>query len=144
MPQERFRIHRPRYVIALGGWQCHGCGRHFPDTIPAAVCTVCSSNMEAGRKVKRCSRCWKRHEEHMFEVDRYPDEPSAFSSREQPAPPARPTLAAQGARRGRPVSPQKAREILQHGEVRGHRLTPRQRRFFGAIASGQPLRRRRR
>ena len=35
----------------------------------------------------------------------------------------------------------KAREILHHGEVRGHKLTARQRRFMGARASGQPVRR---
>lgn len=31
----------------------------------------------------------------------------------------------------RPVSRGKAREILHHGEVHGHPLTDKQRRFFG-------------
>lgn len=35
----------------------------------------------------------------------------------------------------------KAREILHHGEVRGHRLTEKQRRFMGVKASGQPVKR---
>ncbi len=35
-----------------------------------------------------------------------------------------------------PVSDEKAREILRHGEVHGHPLTERQRKFFGAIAGG--------
>lgn len=35
------------------------------------------------------------------------------------------------------LSPRKAREILRHGSVRGHRLTPRQRRYMGAVAGGK-------
>jgi hypothetical protein len=35
----------------------------------------------------------------------------------------------------------KARLILAEGSVRGHRLTPKQRSFFGARASGYPVRR---
>lgn len=31
----------------------------------------------------------------------------------------------------------KAEKILKDGEVRGHKLTPKQRGFFGAAASGQ-------
>ena len=38
-------------------------------------------------------------------------------------------------------SPQKARKILSHGSVRGKSLTPKQRRFMGARASGQPVKR---
>lgn len=41
---------------------------------------------------------------------------------------------------GRPVSKAKAKEILRHGEVRGHRLTKKQKGLFGAIAGGSPLR----
>jgi hypothetical protein len=39
----------------------------------------------------------------------------------------------------RPVSRTKAREILEHGEARGHKLTKKQRGLFGAIAGGSPL-----
>lgn len=39
-----------------------------------------------------------------------------------------------------PISRRKARLILHEGQVRGHRLTERQRRFFGARASGYPMR----
>ena len=39
----------------------------------------------------------------------------------------------------RPVSQAKAHEILEHGEVRGHALTKKQRGLFGAIAGGSPL-----
>jgi MYND finger len=35
------------------------------------------------------------------------------------------------------LTPAKAREILHHGEVRGHKLTDRQRRFFGWVAGGR-------
>ena len=38
------------------------------------------------------------------------------------------------------VKPAKAKEILHHGSVRGHELTPKQQRFMGARASGQPMR----
>jgi hypothetical protein len=34
------------------------------------------------------------------------------------------------------VSSSKAREILRHGSVRGHPLTPKQKRYFGWIAGG--------
>jgi hypothetical protein len=37
-------------------------------------------------------------------------------------------------RKGAP-SPTKARQILHDKEVRGHELTERQRKFFGALAS---------
>lgn len=37
----------------------------------------------------------------------------------------------------------KARKILHDGSVRGHKLTAKQRRFFGAKASGSKKRRRR-
>ena len=45
---------------------------------------------------------------------------------------------AKRAARGRPVSKEKAGEILRHGEVRGHALTEKQRGFFGAIRGGAP------
>lgn len=38
------------------------------------------------------------------------------------------------------LSSGKAREILHHGEVKGHPLTDKQRRFMGARASGMPVR----
>jgi hypothetical protein len=41
------------------------------------------------------------------------------------------------------VSARKARIILHHKEVKGYPLTARQRRFFGARASGYPVRRKR-
>ena len=44
-----------------------------------------------------------------------------------------------GMRHGQ-VSMNKAKEILRHGSVRGHRLTRRQRGFLGARAGGSPLR----
>lgn len=34
---------------------------------------------------------------------------------------------------------QKARQILEDGKAHGVRLTPKQKRFFEAVASGQPL-----
>jgi hypothetical protein len=40
-----------------------------------------------------------------------------------------------------PVSRAKARKILHEGEARGYKLTPAQRRFFGARASGYPVKR---
>ena len=46
-------------------------------------------------------------------------------------------------RRKRGPSKAKAREILHHGEVRGHPLTEAQRGFMGARASGEPVRPRR-
>jgi hypothetical protein len=42
-----------------------------------------------------------------------------------------------------PVTKKKAHKILRHGEVRGHALTKKQRGFFGARASGQPTKRKR-
>jgi hypothetical protein len=41
------------------------------------------------------------------------------------------------ARRKPSISSQKAREMLRHGEVRGHPLTKRQKGLFGVIASGK-------
>jgi len=41
------------------------------------------------------------------------------------------------------ITPAKARKILHHGSVRGHKLSARQRRFMGARASGKPVRRKR-
>jgi hypothetical protein len=38
------------------------------------------------------------------------------------------------------VSKSKAKEILRHGEVHGHKLTKKQRGFFGARAGGLPER----
>lgn len=38
------------------------------------------------------------------------------------------------------VSSEKAKKILRHGSVRGRRLTPAQRGFFGARAGGAPIR----
>ena len=40
------------------------------------------------------------------------------------------------------VTKKKAKAILRHGSVRGHKLTPKARRFFGARAGGAPVRRR--
>lgn len=37
------------------------------------------------------------------------------------------------------LSAGKAREILHHGEVHGKKLTEKQRKFMGARASGQPV-----
>lgn len=37
------------------------------------------------------------------------------------------------------VSQEKAKEILRHGEVRGHALSRKQRGFFGARAGGAPM-----
>jgi hypothetical protein len=41
-------------------------------------------------------------------------------------------------RPNRPLTAAKARTILHHGKVSGRRLTPQQRKFFGARASGYP------
>lgn len=38
-------------------------------------------------------------------------------------------------------SKEKAKEILRHGEVKGHPLTPKQKRFMGARAGGAPVKR---
>ena len=35
------------------------------------------------------------------------------------------------------LTKKKVKEILRHGSVRGHKLTPKQKRLFGAIAGGQ-------
>jgi len=35
----------------------------------------------------------------------------------------------------------KAKMILEEGETRGHKLTKKQKRFFGAVAGGQKPRR---
>ena len=40
----------------------------------------------------------------------------------------------------RKLTKAKAREILRDGSVHGHKLTARQRRFFGARASGKKKR----
>jgi hypothetical protein len=37
---------------------------------------------------------------------------------------------------GKGLTASKAREILHHGEVHGHALTPRQRRYFGWVSGG--------
>ena len=37
------------------------------------------------------------------------------------------------------VSQEKAKEILGHGEVRGHALSEKQKGFFGARAGGAPI-----
>lgn len=42
------------------------------------------------------------------------------------------------------VTQAKAKLILSEGKVRGHKLTPKQRGFFGARAGGAPVIRRRR
>jgi len=38
----------------------------------------------------------------------------------------------------------KAKKILSEGKISGNRLTQKQRKFFGAIASGQKIRKQRR
>ncbi len=45
--------------------------------------------------------------------------------------------------KNRPATRAKARKILHDKSVRGHPLTKKQRGFFGAIASGQPPKSRR-
>lgn len=40
----------------------------------------------------------------------------------------------------KPVRPAKAKKILRHGSVKGHKLTGKQKRFFGAIAGGKKRR----
>jgi hypothetical protein len=37
------------------------------------------------------------------------------------------------------ISKEKAKKILSHGEVRGHPLTTKQRKFMGARAGGSPM-----
>ena len=41
-----------------------------------------------------------------------------------------------GKRMKKPVSKSKAKEILSHGSVRGHKLSKKQKGLFGAIAGG--------
>ena len=43
------------------------------------------------------------------------------------------------AKRRKPVSTQKAKEIMKHGTVHGEKLTKKQKGFFGLIAGGMPL-----
>lgn len=43
------------------------------------------------------------------------------------------------ASRGSAVAPEKAKEILKDGSVRGNPLTGKQKGFFGARAGGAPL-----
>lgn len=38
------------------------------------------------------------------------------------------------------LTQKKAKEILRHGSVRGHKLTKKQTGLFGAVAGGQRLR----
>ena len=35
------------------------------------------------------------------------------------------------------LTPTKARTMLREGKAQGHKITPRQRRYFGAAASGK-------
>lgn len=42
---------------------------------------------------------------------------------------------------GKKLTSSKAKEILRHGEVRGHKLSKKQKGFFGARAGGAPIRR---
>lgn len=42
------------------------------------------------------------------------------------------------------ITKAKAKKILRHGEVRGRKLTKKQKGFFGARAGGMPVRRKRR
>ena len=44
------------------------------------------------------------------------------------------------ARKGNPVSKAKAKKILSHGSVKGHKLTKPQKGLFGAIAGGKTVR----
>jgi hypothetical protein len=46
-----------------------------------------------------------------------------------------------GRGRGKGPSPAKARQMLHDRQAQGHPLTDRQRRFFGAVASGAATRR---
>lgn len=43
------------------------------------------------------------------------------------------------AQRKKIISKAKAKEILRHGEVKGHPLTEKQEGFFGARAGGAPV-----
>lgn len=42
------------------------------------------------------------------------------------------------------IGSRKAREILRHGKVKGHKLTKKQKGFFGARAGGAPVKTKRR
>lgn len=39
-----------------------------------------------------------------------------------------------------PLTPEKAKTILEEGQVRGKPLTDKQKGFFGAVAAGEPIR----
>jgi len=41
----------------------------------------------------------------------------------------------------RKLTKAKAKKILEHGSVRGHKLTAKQKRFMGARAGGVPVKR---
>ena len=41
------------------------------------------------------------------------------------------------------LTQKKAKKILKHGSVRGHKLTAKQKRFMDARAGGAPVKRRR-
>lgn len=43
----------------------------------------------------------------------------------------------------RKLGQKKARKMLRHGKVRGRKITPRQRKFFGWVAGGRKPRKRR-
>lgn len=79
--RERYRIHRAKYVIVPAGWHCIGCNQLFPTAVPAHKCIQCNDERDPRKlSVYRCSRCWRRHEEHMREVDGHLDEPSAWGN----------------------------------------------------------------
>jgi len=40
-------------------------------------------------------------------------------------------------KKGHKLTKKKAREILHDGSVRGHKITKKQRGYFGAVASGK-------
>jgi hypothetical protein len=39
--------------------------------------------------------------------------------------------------KGKKLTSKKAKKILRDGSVRGHKLSPKQKKFFGAVAGGQ-------
>lgn len=43
-------------------------------------------------------------------------------------------------KRSRGPTKAKARKILRHGSIKGHKLTAKQKKFFGAMAGGQKRR----
>jgi hypothetical protein len=45
---------------------------------------------------------------------------------------------------GKKLTQKKAKKILKHGSVKGHKLTKKQKGFFGARAGGAPVRRKKR